>query len=240
MTPSITEPEIGAFIVVLLRCGAIAMTAPVIGDQGVPARAKLIFCVAVAVAIAPNHPGVMYAELPACAILELAAGIVTGLTASFILSRVAVAGQIMGLALGLGFASEFDPHAGESAGTLRMMTTSLSGLAFLAANGLEAVVRGVATPASTLAVTGGTMELLRVGTAAFGHGLALAAPIMLAALVGNVGLAVLNRAAPAMNVFSIALSAVLSVGAVILVATSGSFILGISEAARQATQALAP
>jgi flagellar biosynthesis protein FliR len=240
MTPSITEPEIGAFIVVLLRCGAIAMTAPVIGDQGVPARAKLIFCVAVAVAIAPNHPGVMYAELPATAILELAAGIVTGLTASFILSRVAVAGQIMGLALGLGFASEFDPHAGESAGTLRMMTTSLSGLAFLAANGLEAVVRGVATPASTLAVTGGTMELLRVGTAAFGHGLALAAPIMLAALVGNVGLAVLNRAAPAMNVFSIALSAVLSVGAVILVATSGSFILGISEAARQATQALAP
>jgi flagellar biosynthesis protein FliR len=83
------------------------------------------------------------------------------------------------------------------------------------------------------------LDLLRVGTAAFGQGLSLAAPIMLAALVTNVGLAVMNRAAPAMNVFSVALSAVLALGTTILLASSGSFVSGVAEAARQASQVLA-
>ncbi|HEX4452431.1 MAG TPA: flagellar biosynthetic protein FliR [Kofleriaceae bacterium] len=240
MIPTITEPTIGAFIVVLLRVGAVAMTAPVIGDGGVPARAKLVLAVSVALAISANHPGVMYVDLPRTAILELASGVITGLTASFVLARVAVAGQVIGLVLGLGFAQEFDPNAGESAGVIRMITTSLAGLAFLAANGLEALVRGVATPATVFALGNGCLDLLRVGTAAFGQGLSLAAPIMLAALVTNVGLAVMNRAAPAMNVFSVALSAVLALGTTILLASSGSFVSGIAEAARQATQVLAP
>jgi flagellar biosynthetic protein FliR len=236
----ISEPALGAFIVVLLRCGAVAMTAPVIGDGGVPVRAKLVLCVSVAIAIAANHPGVAFVDLPRTAVLELASGIITGLTASFVLARVAVAGQVTGLALGLGFAQEFDPRAGESAGTIRTIVMALAGLAFLAANGLEALVRGVATPTSAIAVGTGCLELLRVGGAAFGHGLALAAPVMLAALVANVGLAVMNRAAPALNVFSVALSTVLALGTTILLATSGSFVSGVSEAARQATQALAP
>ncbi len=240
MNPVITEPALGAFIVVLLRCGAVAMTAPVIGQGGVPVRAKLVLCVSVAIAIAANHPGVAFVDLPRTAVLELASGVITGLTASFVLARVAVAGQVTGLALGLGFASEFDPRAGESAGVIRTIVMSLAGLAFLAANGLEALVRGVATPTSAIAVGTGCLELLRVGAAAFGHGLALAAPVMLAALVANVGLAVMNRAAPALNVFSVALSTVLALGTTILLATSGSFVSGVSEAARQATQALAP
>ena len=123
---------------------------------------------------------------------------------------------------------------------IRTITMSLAGLAFLAANGLEALVRGVATPTSAIAVGTGCLELLRIGAAAFGHGLALAAPVMLAALVAHVGLAVMNRAAPALNVFSVSLSAVLALGTIILLATSGSFVLGVSEAARQATQVLAP
>jgi flagellar biosynthesis protein FliR len=240
MTPVLTEPMLGAFIVVLLRCGAVAMTAPVIGDGGVPVRAKLVLSVSVALAIAANHPGVAFVDLPRQAILELTSGVITGLTASFTLARVAVAGQLTGHVLGLGFAQEFDPRAGESAGVIRTITMSIAGLAFLGANGLEALVRSVATPTSAIAVGTGCLELLRVGAAAFGHGLALAAPVVLAALVANVGLAVMNRAAPALNVFSVALSAVLALATTVLLSTTGSFVLGVSEVARQATQALAP
>jgi len=240
MTPTITEPMLGAFIVVLLRCGAVAMTAPVIGDSSVPVRARLVLSVSVALAIAANHPGVAFAELPHQAILELASGVITGLTASFVLARVAIAGQLTGLVLGLGFAQEFDPQAGESAGVIRTIAMSIAGLAFLAGDGLEALVRGVATPTSAIAVGAGCLDVLRIGADAFGHGLALAAPVVLAALVANVGLAVMNRAAPALNVFSVALSAVLVVGTMLLLSTTGSFVIGVSEAARQATQALAP
>ena len=111
----ITEPELGAFIAVMMRAGALAATAPVIGDSGVPIRARLIFVVGISIAVSANREPVPFVELPATAVLELAVGLITGLAARFIVARVAIAGQLMGLSLGLGFASEYDVHAGESA-----------------------------------------------------------------------------------------------------------------------------
>ena len=150
------------------------------------------------------------------------------------MARVAVAGQLMGISLGFGFASQYDIHAGESATTVRTLLTTFASLAFLGAGGLEAIVRGVAAPAHVfdLALLG--PELVRQGTAAMGNGLALAAPVVLAALVANVGLAVMNRAAPAVNVFAISLAVVLLAGGSVLLGGSGSMITGISDIAHDA------
>jgi len=236
---TITEPEVGAFIVVLTRAGALAATAPVIGDPGVPVRAKLIFVLAITFAIGSNRAPVPLSELPATAVLELAIGLVTGMSARFVLSRMAIAGQLMGLSLGLGFASQFDVHAGESAGVMRSLVTAVSSLAFLEVGGLEAIVRSVAAGpvhAGDLMALG--PEVLRHATSAFGHGLTLAAPIMLAALVGNIGLAVMNRAAPAINMFSIALGAVLLIGGLIMIATATGLTGHALETARLAVTQL--
>jgi flagellar biosynthetic protein FliR len=194
---------------------------------------------AVAVALAPSRPGLSYAALPVCVLLEAAVGLITGVTARFVLARVAVAGQLMGLTLGLGFAAEYDHRAGESAGTIRSLAMTLAGLAFLGIGGLETLVRSVAAGPATatqLALLG--PALLHHGTAAFGAGLALAAPVVLAAVVGNLGLAVLNRAAPAVNVFSISLASVLVLGGMVLRATAPAFVSSLFETARVATLAL--
>jgi flagellar biosynthetic protein FliR len=76
--------------------------------------------------------------------------------------------------------------------------------------------------------------MVRQGTSAMGHGLALAAPLVLAALVANVGLAVMNRAAPAVNVFAISLAVVLLAGGSVLLAGSGSMVAGIAGHAHEA------
>ncbi|HEY0253527.1 MAG TPA: flagellar biosynthetic protein FliR [Kofleriaceae bacterium] len=237
---SLTPAEIGAFLVAFVRVAAVAFTAPVIGDQGVPVRARLVFCVSVAIALAANRPGVEPADVPVTAIVELGSGIITGLTARFVMARLANAGQLMGLALGLGFASQFDVHAGENAGVVRTLAATLGSLAFLAAHGLEAIVRSVATPASGLGMLMQTNDLLRQGTASFGYGLSLAAPIMLAALVGNLGIAVMNRAAPAVNVFSVALGAVLILGLALMIGSAGGFVASAIDVARDSTYVLAP
>ena len=213
MNPVITESALGAFIVVLLRCGAIAMTAPVMGDGGVPVRAQARAVYLVAIAIAANHPGVAFVDLPRTAPWSRV-GRHPGLTASFVLARVAVAGQIDGPRARARFRvgvrparrriRRRDPHDRDVARRAGVSRGEWP----------RALVRGVATPTSAIAVGTGCLELLRVGAAAFGHGLALAAPVMLAALVANVGLAVMNRAAPALNVFAVALSTVLALGAI--------------------------
>lgn len=236
---TLTEPEIGAVIAVLARTGGLAATAPVIGDPGAPVRAKLAFVLTITALVAPIRPPVAFAALPAVAALELAVGLLTGFTARAIMSSVAVAGQIMGLALGLGFASQYDPHAGESAGTLRTLITTVASLAFLASHGLEAIIRSAAAgPADLGQLADLGPAFVRHATAAFTHGLALAAPIVLAALVGNIALAVMNRAAPAVNVFSIALGAVLVLGGVVLLATAAHMIGGAIDTSRAAIDVL--
>jgi flagellar biosynthetic protein FliR len=236
---TLSEPEVGALLATLARVGGLAATAPVIGDPGMAMRAKLVFVLAVTAAIGFSRAPVELAALPIVASVELAVGLLTGLTARFAMSRVAVAGQLMGLSLGLGFAAQYDSHAGESAGVVRQMLTTLAGFAFLTAGGLEAVVRSAAaSPANIAQLATLGPALIHHATSAFGHGLSLAAPIMLAALAGNIALGVMNRAAPAINVFSIALSAVLILGGMVLLATSAHLVAGLSDTARAAIDVL--
>ena len=237
--PSLTPGELGACIAAFVRLAALVATAPVVGDTGVSVRARLAFVVAAAAGIGLNRPSVSYDELPATCILEMGVGLITGLSARFVMSRVAIAGQLMGFALGLGFASEYDAHAGESAGVVRMLTTSFAGLAFVAAGGLEAIVRSAgAGPATVTQLAGLGPMMMSHGVSAMGRGLALAAPIVLAALVGNIGLAVMNRAAPAVNVFSIAFAAVLIIGGALMIACAPSFAAGVIASAGDAVAAL--
>jgi flagellar biosynthesis protein FliR len=232
---TLTEPEIGALLATLARVAALTASAPVIGDPGISMRARLVFVLSITAVIGVNRAPVAFATLPAVASAELVIGLITGFTARVVISRVAIAGQLMGLALGLGFAAQYDVHAGESAGVMRTLTATLGSLAFLAAGGLEAIVRSAgSSPAdlAQLAILG--PAFIHHATAAFGHGLALAAPILLASFVGNVALAVMNRAAPAVNVFSIALSAVLILGGMVLLATAAHLVAGATDTARAA------
>lgn len=237
--PSLTPSEIGACIAAFTRMAGLVATAPVIGDNGISMRARLVFVIATAFGIGLNRPGVPYEDLAPTVLVELGVGLITGLSARFVMSRVAIAGQLMGTSLGLGFASQYDPHAGESAGVVRMLVTTITGLAFVAAGGLEAIVHSAARgPAHITQLAGLGPALLSHGVAAMGRGLALAAPVVLAALVGNLGLAVMNRAAPAVNVFSLAFGAILIMGGVLAIHEAPSFGAGMMATARDAIDAL--
>ncbi len=236
---SLDEGQIGAILVTIARAGALAGTAPVIGETGVPMRAKLVFVVALGLSIGINRSPIPLANVPASALVELAYGILTGLTARFIMTRVANAGQLMGLSLGLGFASEYDVHAGESAQTLRMLATTLASIAFISVGGLDQIARATAAgPAHITQLMSLGPDLIQAGTSAFGHGLMLAGPIVLAALVGNIGLAVMNRAAPAVNVFSVSLPLILIIGGIVLMAGSAGFVGSVVEIAREAADVI--
>jgi len=236
---NLTEPEIGAAIVAFVRVAGLVVAAPVIGDLGVPMRARLVAAVAIAFAVSANRPGVVYADVPAVAIIELGYGLLTGLSARFILARLATAGQLIGLALGLGFATEFDKNAGESAGIIRTMLVTLGGLAFIHAGGFDMLVRAAAgSPATVPDLVTLVPQLLSHGTSALAAGVTIAAPILVAAVIANIGLAVASRAVPAVNAFSVSLAATLFVGAIALVVSAPALVGSIEEVARTAAETL--
>ena len=235
----ITPDAIGGFLVALARTGGIVATAPVLGDPTTPVRARLGAAVALALIVAPVRGGVAPADVPVPALLELATGLLVGTTARLVLARIAVAGQLIGLSIGLGFASEYDARAAESASAVRALLMALAGLAFVASGGIEAIARGaVAGPIDPAAAPWLATSLVDRGASAFGDGLALAMPIVIAALVGNLGLALMSRAAPAINVFSISLAAILLIGGAALWITGPAIVGGVIDAVKQAIAVL--
>jgi flagellar biosynthetic protein FliR len=227
----------GPFVAALARAGGFAFTAPLLGDPTTPVRARLAFSVAVAAAVAGTAPVADPAAAVALVPLELAAGALAGYTARLVLDRVAAGAQLVGLHLGLGFAADYDVRAGESASAARRVITAIAGLAFLGAGGLEAGVRCIATPLPATGVDDLT-AVLEIGTSVMSHALAFAAPVLVAATIINLGLAFINRAAPALNVFSVSLVVVLVGGGLVLVAATPAMSASIDQHAREAAALL--
>ncbi len=227
----------GPFVAALARAGGFAFTAPLLGEASTPLRARLVFTIAVAAAVASAAPSQPIALVLAMIPLELAAGALAGVSARLVLDRVAAGAQLMGLHLGLGFAADYDARAAESASSMRKLISALAGIAFIAAGGLEAGVRCIATPLHATDL----MQLhtaLELGGSVMSHAIGFAAPTLVAATIINLGLAVMNRAAPALNVFSISLPVVLLGGGLVLLATAPTLAAAIDGTAQNAVDLL--
>lgn len=219
----------------------------------------LVDATAAAPTLALSLPALVTRLLPALAV-ELGLGLLVGAAARFALAAVEVAGHLASQSLGLAFAEQYDPRLGGSTDIGRIIARTLAALAFLLAGGLEALVRaaaqpidghalGLATsagPAAAAAASGLAADFARAGshalrlaTSATSLGLGIAAPLVLAALVGNLAVALAHRAANAINVFTVGFTvSILAVCAAALVATE-PMIDGVRAAAARAVLVLA-
>lgn len=220
--PLTFDASVAGFVGGLARASALAFTAPLLGDRGTSSRVRLVFAVAVAAVLAGRHqPGEPADAMALAAVpLEAGAGALAGVTARLVLDRAATGGQLIGVHAGLGFAQAYDPSAGESATSVRALVATIAGLAFLAADGLEALVRAAAVPVTSLTLEHGLTGAATAALAVMAAAIGVAAPVLLAATVVNLGLAFVNRAAPAVNVFSVSLPVVLLVAGAALLATA--------------------
>lgn len=229
---------------VFARALALATTAPVLGDRDVPHALRLGIAAILAAALAPlraEHaaPHDLAAFLPAL-FAEAAAGIVVGLLARFALAAAEMAGQLIGISLGLGFAEQYDPRHGEAAGIVPVLARTVAALAFVAAGGLAAAVRAIAAPLPSAAqLAASATAALDLAASAASWGLALAAPVVLAALVGNLAVALAHRAAPALNLFAIGFATSLLIAGAALLASSSQLATGIERLAHRAVATLA-
>lgn len=222
----------GAFHAVLLfaRLGGAAMLLPGLGETDLPATVRLALALALtallgpvlapALPAAPDAP----AELVRLLALELATGIWLGLLARFVAYAMVQTGQIVALMTGLASPLQTDPALG-AAGTATGRLFGLLAAWLVLATGLymlplRALVEsyavlppGAAWPADAAA------ESLAVAAAeSLALALRLAAPLFLLAVLGNLGLGLLARLAPQVQVFVIAAPAQVLAGLLLLAA----------------------
>ncbi|MBW4049416.1 MAG: flagellar biosynthetic protein FliR [Proteobacteria bacterium] len=209
------ETWIGAFFWPFLRVLGMLSTAPVFGASQIPVQVRVGLAVAIALALAPALPGMPPVQLGSSlswmlVLQQLLVGGVVGVSMTLILTAVQLGGSVIGLQMGLGFSTLFDPVQGVQVTSLASFLNLLAMLLFLALNGhlllLAVLARSfsLVPVGAALGVGAATWHgLVLEGSALFSLGLALAAPVLGVLIIANLGLATLSKLAPQLNLFAI-------------------------------------
>lgn len=220
---------------VFLRVGAVMALLPALGEASVPVRLRLVLAVAFTAVVYPALSGQMPRQPTITdALAEVLAGLVLGLSLRLMVLALQMAAAMAAQAASLSqlFATAgADPQP--AMGTL--FTVTALALAVQAGLHVEAARLIITSydlfPAGTAPASGqaAAWGVAHVGRA-FGLAFSLAAPFVVAGLIWNLGLGVMNRAMPHLMVSFIAAPA-LSLGVLGLLAVSAPFILTVWQAA---------
>ena len=202
-----------AFILMFARIGTMLMLLPGLGELMVPARVRLTSALVLAAVMMPLHRAAYQIDLqsigPVLVMLgeELLVGAVLGMTARLTIAALQVTGSVVAQQLGLGFVTAVDPTQGQQGVILGNFLTIL-GIALLFATNLHHLVIAALDDSYTLFVPGevpltGDMAALMTRTlaGAFRVGVQLSAPFLVFGLLFNLGLGLLSRLMPQMQVF---------------------------------------
>ncbi|MFH1344988.1 MAG: flagellar biosynthetic protein FliR [Pseudomonadota bacterium] len=229
-----------AFMLVFARIGAMVMLLPGLGEANIPVRIKLAIALLLTLVILPLHRAAYNIDMQSITALlvlmmhEIVIGIVLGATARVTLSALQVAGSVIAQQLGLGFVSTVDPTQGQQ-GLLIGNFLTLLGLTLLFATDSHHLVIAALNDSYAIfspgeAMTSGDVASLatRAFTAAFKIGIQLSAPFLVFGIVFNIGLGVLARLMPAMQVYFVGVPLSILAGflilALVLVTMMGTFL----------------
>lgn len=212
-----------------IRTLAMFSAAPVFSQKAIPMRVKigLAFLVAVCAQAVLDQPmvAVNSPEAIPCVIQQVGIGIAIGLAARLIIAAMEVAGEAIGLQMGLSFASFFDPTSGAQLSAISRFLVQIFTLFFIVVNGhlvvLMAVIKSFdAFPVgSSFLQAVAQMRLHELGSAVFSSALWIALPMMALLLFVNLTMGVIARIAPQMNVFAVGFPITLTVGMLGITAT---------------------
>jgi flagellar biosynthetic protein FliR len=216
-----------SFIWPLTRILGLIMVAPVFGHRSVSATVKIGLGVFLALIVSPALPPLPDVGLGSwqglfILLQQFLIGIAIGFVMRVAFTAVDAAGEIVGLQMGLGFASFFDPQSAGQTLVLARFFNLLAMLVFLAINGhlllLGVLVDSFQTlPISTQPVaTAGFFKLAGYGSTVLAVGLQLALPLIAILLMTNLALGILTRSAPQLNIFAIGFPITLGVGLIVL------------------------
>lgn len=231
---SVTDAQLDAWLAAFLfplgRIFGLIVTAPVFNNAALPVRVKLVLGLAITVAVAPAlsaFPQVAPASWAGLAIFvqQGLIGIALGFTMRLVFAGIDLAGELIGLQMGLGFAVFYDPQNATQLPIVAELAGLISLLIFLALNGHLMMLALLAESFSVLPVgatsfhAGGWETLLRWAAAIFSTGVLLALPLISALLIANVALGVLTKVAPQLNLFAVGFPLTLMAGFIMLALT---------------------
>ncbi|MEW8429235.1 MAG: flagellar biosynthetic protein FliR, partial [gamma proteobacterium symbiont of Ctena orbiculata] len=205
---------LGAYLWPMVRISAMLLMMPLFSSRQVPARFRLFLMVLVTLLVAPTLPPQPQADVLShtgfiIMLQQILIGVLMGFILQMVFGALVFGGQVIAYSMGLGFASMVDPTNGVQVPVVAQFYLILATLLFLIFNGHLLSIELIADSFSTMpvAVDGITrnsvLDVVAWGSRLFTGGLLIALPIVGAMLMANMGMGVVMRAAPQLNIFSI-------------------------------------
>lgn len=204
----------------ILGCIAVA---PLFSHPSVPNRVKLAIGFVLTLAIVPTIEVPVLEVMSWSGLMSLLGQFLIGLAMGFVMrllfAAVEMAGFMMGMSMGLGFASFYDPQTEGQTMAVGQFLVLISLLVFMALDGHLMVVATLAHSFQTMPIVDAHWQLnshhiATLGGHIFSQGLMLALPVIASLLMTNMALGILTKAAPQLNIFGIGFPITIAVGLV--------------------------
>lgn len=231
---SLTEAQLLAWISPViwpfLRVLAVFTSAPIFSSKSFPVRARVALAFFIAFAAQPSLQGqpvisITGPEAMGAVIQQVGIGLAIGFAVRVVFSAFALAGEVVGFQMGLGFASFFSPALNSQSGAVGNFFGHMASFVFIAMNGHLMVLMAVIKSFEKFPVDQNFLEALKqmklyeLGADVFASGLWIALPMIGMLMFVNLALGIVSRVAPQMNIYAIGFPITLAVGLIGITAT---------------------
>jgi flagellar biosynthetic protein FliR len=221
------------FLWPMLRISALMLTAPIFAQAAFNLRLRIMLALVLTWLVFPLYDWPVIDPVSALGIKEIfnqvMIGALAGLVLQVVVAAIVVAGQSAAASMGLSMANMMDPNMG-TVPVISQFLFLLAMLVLVGAGGhailLALVLESFRTlPIGTSILTQDALGMvLRWSSMVFLGGALVALPVMIALLFVNIGVGLVTRAAPSLNIFSVGFPAAIVGGFLVLFIFLGSMV----------------
>jgi flagellar biosynthetic protein FliR len=207
---------LGGAALVAMRVTGLLLIAPMFSSRTIPTMIRVAIILVLTIFLAPQIRPVE-PSIGAMA-SELVVGVIIGLGAALVVAAAEFAGDLLAVQVGLSGAATLDALNQTQLPVLGQLTQLFMVMLLLAMGGhllmIDALRESftVIPPGAGLDLDGGIPSVVSAGSIVFARGLQFAAPVVAAVTLANVGLGILARTVPQLNVLMMAFPLQIALG----------------------------
>jgi len=248
MAPNISIEQAQVFILIFLRVSAVIVFIPVLGDRNVSVKIKGGLALLISALLFPNvavnaaNVGFDIFSLFIRMGGEVLIGAAIGFTSQLLFSGIQLAGQLIGFQMGFSIANVIDPASSQQVSITAEFMYILMLLVFLAFNGHHIFISGLAKSFQTVPLLGfslsgkltaGMVDMMR---SIFEVAVKIGAPLMALMFFITIGMGLIARTVPQINIFIIGFPLQIAIGLVgmgltmpFFLTLAGRYVIGLER-----------
>jgi len=238
---------VGTLIWPFMRISAMLMAVPVIGSRMVSVRIRVALAILISLLVMPLIPAVPAVDPLSVtglsiSIQQVLIGLAMGFILQMVLGVLTIAGEVIAMSMGLGFASMVDPANGVNVPVLSQFFLIMGTLLFLALGGHTMIIQLVVSSFQTLPVAATGIErssfmlIVSFASQMFIGAAWVALPALISILVITLAMGIMTRAAPQLNIFSVGFPVTMLMGFIILMLVMPSILPRFNQLLLQGMQ----